>query len=94
MGFRGPRKMSVIIPGIDGQNNRISVQPQNVSWLRLRISGSIGEEGLRHRPWVLREEGPMVAGHHVQPGGPCQIYVSQGGEARNSKLCVRRKKRD
>ncbi|XP_070258222.1 tubby-related protein 2 isoform X1 [Myotis yumanensis] len=29
LGFRGPRKMSVIIPGIDGQNKRISVQPQN-----------------------------------------------------------------
>ncbi|XP_006770029.2 PREDICTED: tubby-related protein 2 isoform X2 [Myotis davidii] len=29
LGFRGPRKMSVIIPGVDGQNKRISVQPQN-----------------------------------------------------------------
>ncbi|XP_014650575.1 PREDICTED: tubby-related protein 2 [Ceratotherium simum simum] len=29
LGFRGPRKMTVIIPGIDAQNQRISVQPQN-----------------------------------------------------------------
>ncbi|KAK1329970.1 hypothetical protein QTO34_010154 [Cnephaeus nilssonii] len=29
LGFRGPRKMSVIIPGVDGQNKRIRVQPQN-----------------------------------------------------------------
>ncbi|XP_037675967.1 tubby-related protein 2 [Choloepus didactylus] len=29
LGFRGPRKMTLIIPGIDAQNQRISVQPQN-----------------------------------------------------------------
>ncbi|XP_070080774.1 tubby-related protein 2 isoform X4 [Equus caballus] len=29
LGFRGPRKMTVIIPGIDAQNQRISIQPQN-----------------------------------------------------------------
>uniref|UniRef100_A0A8C0NLK3 Tubby-like protein n=1 Tax=Canis lupus familiaris TaxID=9615 RepID=A0A8C0NLK3_CANLF len=29
LGFRGPRKMNVIIPEIDAQNQRISVQPQN-----------------------------------------------------------------
>ncbi|KAF6079818.1 TUB like protein 2 [Phyllostomus discolor] len=29
LGFRGPRKMTVIIPAIDAQNERISVQPQN-----------------------------------------------------------------
>ncbi|XP_036131634.1 tubby-related protein 2 [Molossus molossus] len=29
LGFRGPRKMTVIIPGIDAQNRRISIQPQN-----------------------------------------------------------------
>ncbi|XP_076987343.1 tubby-related protein 2 isoform X3 [Tamandua tetradactyla] len=29
LGFRGPRKMTIIIPGIDAQNRRISVQPQN-----------------------------------------------------------------
>ncbi|XP_022379808.1 tubby-related protein 2 [Enhydra lutris kenyoni] len=29
LGFRGPRKMTVIIPEIDAQNQRISVQPQN-----------------------------------------------------------------
>ncbi|XP_029780382.1 tubby-related protein 2 isoform X3 [Suricata suricatta] len=28
-GFRGPRKMTVIIPGLDAHNQRISVQPQN-----------------------------------------------------------------
>lgn len=57
--------MTVIIPGIDDQNRRISIQPQNVSWLRLGISGSIGEEGLGCRPEVLREEGPMVAQGHM-----------------------------
>ncbi|XP_049756608.1 tubby-related protein 2 isoform X5 [Elephas maximus indicus] len=29
LGFRGPRKMTVIIPGFDTQNRRIRVQPQN-----------------------------------------------------------------
>ncbi|XP_045628124.1 tubby-related protein 2 isoform X2 [Ursus americanus] len=29
LGLRGPRKMTVVIPGIDAQNQRISVQPQN-----------------------------------------------------------------
>ncbi|XP_054444672.1 tubby-related protein 2 [Pteronotus mesoamericanus] len=29
LGFRGPRKMTVIIPAVDAQNGRISVQPQN-----------------------------------------------------------------
>ncbi|XP_030874271.1 tubby-related protein 2 isoform X2 [Leptonychotes weddellii] len=29
LGFGGPRKMTVIIPGFDSQNRRISVQPQN-----------------------------------------------------------------
>ncbi|XP_006868237.1 PREDICTED: tubby-related protein 2 [Chrysochloris asiatica] len=29
LGFRGPRKMTVIIPGFDAQNRRIRVQPQN-----------------------------------------------------------------
>ncbi|XP_007941186.1 tubby-related protein 2 [Orycteropus afer afer] len=29
LGFRGPRKMTVIIPGFDGQNRRIKFQPQN-----------------------------------------------------------------
>ncbi|XP_066228660.1 tubby-related protein 2 [Saccopteryx leptura] len=28
-GFRRPRKMTVIIPGVDAQNRRISIQPQN-----------------------------------------------------------------
>ncbi|XP_012883027.1 PREDICTED: tubby-related protein 2 [Dipodomys ordii] len=31
LGFRGPRKMAVILPGIDRRNQRIKVQPQNVS---------------------------------------------------------------
>ncbi|XP_019596991.2 tubby-related protein 2 [Rhinolophus sinicus] len=29
LGIQGPRKMTVIIPGIDAQNRRISIQPQN-----------------------------------------------------------------
>uniref|UniRef100_A0A452T0P6 Tubby-like protein n=1 Tax=Ursus maritimus TaxID=29073 RepID=A0A452T0P6_URSMA len=29
LGLRGPRKMTVVIPGIDAQNQRMSVQPQN-----------------------------------------------------------------
>ncbi|XP_051684716.2 tubby-related protein 2 isoform X6 [Oryctolagus cuniculus] len=29
LGFRGPRKMTVIIPGMDRKNQRIRVQPQN-----------------------------------------------------------------
>lgn len=50
LGFRGPRKMTVIIPEINAQNQRIRIQPQNVSWLRLGISGSVGEEGLGDLP--------------------------------------------
>ncbi|XP_020859349.1 LOW QUALITY PROTEIN: tubby-related protein 2 [Phascolarctos cinereus] len=29
LGFRGPRKMTIIIPAIDSQNQRLKVQPQN-----------------------------------------------------------------
>ncbi|XP_006898803.1 PREDICTED: tubby-related protein 2 [Elephantulus edwardii] len=29
LGFRGPRKMTIIIPGFDAQNRRIRIQPQN-----------------------------------------------------------------
>uniref|UniRef100_A0A4X2KYU4 Tubby-like protein n=1 Tax=Vombatus ursinus TaxID=29139 RepID=A0A4X2KYU4_VOMUR len=29
LGFQGPRKMIIIIPGIDSQNQRLKVQPQN-----------------------------------------------------------------
>lgn len=85
--------MSVIIPGIDGQNKRIRVQPENVSWLRLRISGSTGG---RARLQALSPKGGGAHGcrSHVQPGGFCQIYVLKGGEARDSKLCVQRKKKE
>ncbi|XP_045148905.1 tubby-related protein 2 [Echinops telfairi] len=31
LGFRGPRKMTVIIPGLDTENQRMTVQPRNVS---------------------------------------------------------------
>ncbi|XP_075394053.1 tubby-related protein 2 isoform X2 [Tenrec ecaudatus] len=30
LGFRGPRKMTVIIPGLDTENQRMTVQPRNV----------------------------------------------------------------
>ena len=49
--------MNVIIPEINAQNQRICVQPQNVSPPNLRISGSVEEEGLGGRPQVLRGEG-------------------------------------
>ncbi|XP_016061585.1 PREDICTED: tubby-related protein 2 [Miniopterus natalensis] len=44
LGFRGPRKMTVIIPGIDDQNRRISIQPQNEQEsLRSRLQRGAGQ---------------------------------------------------
>lgn len=31
MGFKGPRKMSVIIPGMNMDHERVSIRPRNVS---------------------------------------------------------------
>ena len=42
--------MNVVIPEINAQNQRMCVQPQNVSPPDLRISGSVEEEGLGDRP--------------------------------------------
>ncbi|XP_019513699.1 PREDICTED: tubby-related protein 2, partial [Hipposideros armiger] len=55
LGFRGPRKMTVIIPGIDAQNGRISIQPQNEqgSLLSRLQNGAI--QGLI----LLRNKAPM-----------------------------------
>ncbi|XP_055505872.1 tubby protein homolog isoform X3 [Leucoraja erinacea] len=32
LGFKGPRKMSVIIPGMNMDHERVCIQPRNVSW--------------------------------------------------------------
>lgn len=31
LGFKGPRKMSVIIPGMNMDHERVSIRPRNVS---------------------------------------------------------------
>lgn len=31
LGFKGPRKMSVIIPGMDDDNERVPIRPRTVS---------------------------------------------------------------
>lgn len=32
LGFKGPRKMTVIIPGMNSDNERVPIRPRNVSW--------------------------------------------------------------
>ncbi|XP_004694049.1 PREDICTED: tubby-related protein 2 [Condylura cristata] len=68
LGFRGPRKMTVIIPGIDAQNRRISVQPQNEqeSLLnRLQRGASQGLLLLQNKPPAWNDEsGAYVLNFH------------------------------
>lgn len=37
LGFKGPRKMSVIIPGMNMDHERVSIRPRNVSAGQLRL---------------------------------------------------------
>ncbi|XP_037372838.1 tubby-related protein 2 [Talpa occidentalis] len=55
LGFRGPRKMTVIIPGIDAQNRRISIQPQNEQESLLNRLQSGASQGLV----LLQNKAPM-----------------------------------
>ncbi|XP_045747849.2 tubby-related protein 2 [Mirounga angustirostris] len=68
LGFGGPRKMTVIIPGFDSQNRRISVQPQNEreSLLsRLRRGASQGLVLLQNKPPSWSDEsGAYVLDFH------------------------------
>lgn len=32
LGFKGPRKMTVVIPGMDSDNERVPIRPRNVSY--------------------------------------------------------------
>lgn len=76
--------MTLIIPGIDAQNRRIGVQPQNVS----------GSVGTGHGSWEGDEGGwgsMRCVKSHVKPG-LCQTYVSQEGDPRASTFWVWRKK--
>lgn len=45
LGFRGPRKMTVILPGMDKKNQRIRVQPQSVSPQALQARRGDPSEG-------------------------------------------------
>lgn len=52
LGFKGPRKMTVIIPGMNADNERVPIRPRNVSrgpdWEKL-LEGWI----CRGSPWTL-----------------------------------------
>lgn len=37
LGFRGPRKMTVIIPGVNLNNERICIRPKHVSDILLQV---------------------------------------------------------
>lgn len=44
LGFKGPRKMSVIIPGMNMNHKRIPIRPRNVSykvWLYYRLKEEV-----------------------------------------------------
>ena len=32
LGFKGPRKMTIIIPGMSSDHHRVEVRPKNVRW--------------------------------------------------------------
>ncbi|XP_006941084.1 tubby-related protein 2 isoform X4 [Felis catus] len=68
LGFRGPRKMTVIIPGIDDQNQRLRVQPQNEQeslLCRLRRGASQGLVLLQNKaPWWSYRSGAYVLNFH------------------------------
>uniref|UniRef100_A0A667HSQ8 Tubby-like protein n=1 Tax=Lynx canadensis TaxID=61383 RepID=A0A667HSQ8_LYNCA len=68
LGFRGPRKMTVIIPGIDDQNQRLRVQPQNEQeslLCRLQRGASQGLVLLQNKaPWWSYKSGAYVLNFH------------------------------
>uniref|UniRef100_A0A8C9JVB7 TUB like protein 2 n=1 Tax=Panthera tigris altaica TaxID=74533 RepID=A0A8C9JVB7_PANTA len=68
LGFRGPRKMTVIIPGIDDQNQRLRVQPQNEQeslLCRLQRGASQGLVLLQNKaPWWSYRSGAYVLNFH------------------------------
>ena len=39
LGFKGPRKMTVIIPGMNLDHERVEIRPRSVSRVFLRING-------------------------------------------------------
>lgn len=53
LGFKGPRKMSVIIPGMNMDHERVSIRPRNVRASLYRDSSSITSELLAER-YTLR----------------------------------------
>ncbi|XP_023375927.1 tubby-related protein 2 [Pteropus vampyrus] len=68
LGFRGPRKMTVIIPGIDAQNRRISVQPLNEQESLLSLLQHGANQGLillqNKAPSWSDESGAYVLNFH------------------------------
>ncbi|ELK18561.1 Tubby-related protein 2 [Pteropus alecto] len=68
LGFRGPRKMTVIIPGIDAQNRRISVQPLNEQESLLSLLQHGASQGLillqNKAPSWSDESGAYVLNFH------------------------------
>ncbi|XP_043853040.1 tubby-related protein 2 [Dromiciops gliroides] len=68
LGFRGPRKMTIIIPDIDPQNQRLKVQPQNEQeslLSRLQRGTSKGLVLLQNKaPFWSDESGAYVLNFH------------------------------
>ncbi|XP_045296569.1 tubby-related protein 2 isoform X1 [Leopardus geoffroyi] len=68
LGFRGPRKMTVIIPGIDDQNQRLRVQPQTEQeslLCRLQRGASQGLVLLQNKaPWWSYRSSAYVLNFH------------------------------
>lgn len=63
MGFKGPRKMSVIVPGMNMVHERVSIRPRNVS---LQAQGA-----QLQLAWVY------VEGPGYQPGKPWEGSCSR-----------------
>ncbi|XP_036058803.1 tubby-related protein 2-like [Onychomys torridus] len=53
LGFRGPRKMTVILPGMDRRKQRMRVQPQNDQDSTLSL-----QKGARQGPLLLQNKAP------------------------------------
>jgi hypothetical protein len=79
LGFRGPRKMFVVIPRMNSQNQRISIQPQNVSPQDWEFLGQ-GREGGSVDPlsYIPGKEGSLVGCRSpVKPEGLYQTLISE-----------------
>lgn len=88
MGFKGPRKMTIVIPGMSSDHHRVEVQPRNVRKSNIDfsfdiyLSSSKDSESLIER-WKHNEMGNLLELHNKTP-------VWNEGKQSNIFLFIRR----